>query len=55
MGQFSWHCQDTGERIIAGEKKTIYMTDDKGHVWKEECYKGYGISAARTSTSCLPK
>ena len=43
MGQFSWHCQDTGERIIAGEKKTIYMTDDKGHVWKEECYKGYGI------------
>lgn len=43
MGQFSWHCQDTGERIIAGENKTVYMTDDKGHAWKEECYKGYGV------------
>lgn len=43
MGQFSWFCQDTGERIVAGENKTVYMTDDKGHTWKEECYKGYGV------------
>lgn len=43
MGQFSWRTQDTDERIVAGEKKPIYMTDNRGNTWREDCYKGYGV------------
>lgn len=43
MGQFSWFTQDTDEQIVNGERKTIYMTDDKGHYWVEDCYEGYGV------------
>lgn len=43
MGQFSWFCQDTGERIVVGETKTVYMTDNRGNSWKEDCYEGYGV------------
>lgn len=42
MGQFSWCCQDTGERIVAGEYKTVYMTDNHGSSYEENCYEGYG-------------
>lgn len=43
MGQFSWYTQDTGHRIVNGEKYKVVMTDDKGNQYVEECYQGYGI------------
>jgi len=48
MGQFSWITQDTGEAIResygCGDPNltTAYMHDDKGNVWKESEYEGYG-------------
>ena len=48
MGQFSWITQDTKEAIRESyrcddqELTTAYMHDDKGNVWKETRYKGYG-------------
>lgn len=42
MGQFSWFTQDTNHRIINGEKHEIFMVDNKGNYWREECYEGYG-------------
>ena len=46
MGFFSWITQDTG-RSIANQYSnrkpfTVYMHDDKGNVWKEDNYEGYG-------------
>ncbi len=49
MGQFSWITQDTDEAIR--EKygcrdrrlTTAYLHDNKGNVWKEEFYEGYGV------------
>ena len=49
MGQFSWITQDTGEAIR--EKygcsdeylTTAYMHDNKGNVWEEKAYDGYGV------------
>lgn len=49
MGQFSWITQDTGEDIRESygchdEKlTTAYMHDDKGNVWEEYYYMGYGV------------
>lgn len=43
MGCFSWFCQDTGRRIVNGEERTVYMTDNKGNSYEEKCYEGYGI------------
>ena len=43
MGQFSWFTQDTHHRIIDGEEHTVYLVDDKGNKWKENCYDGYGV------------
>jgi len=47
MGFFSWIAQDT-DRSIANaysSNKTfpVYMKDNKGNVWKEEAYEGYGV------------
>lgn len=42
MGMFSWFTQDDNHRIVAGEKRTIYMTDNKGNTYREDCYEGYG-------------
>lgn len=46
MGVFSWHTNDTDEPIMnmfSGRGgQTIYMKDNKGNVWKETCYEGYG-------------
>lgn len=46
MGFFSWMTQDTGESIPSkySNRATfpVYMYDDKGNVWKEEEYEGYG-------------
>lgn len=48
MGQFSWITQDTGEAIREcygcddQELTTAYMWDNKGNVWKETKYEGYG-------------
>ena len=46
MGVFSWHTNDTDEPIMnkySGRGgKTIYMMDNKGNVWKETDYEGYG-------------
>lgn len=45
MGQFSWITQDTGESIrnnVSGYKAKAYMHDDKGNVWEEKDYEGYG-------------
>ena len=46
MGFFSWNTQDT-DRSIANQYSnrkpfTVYMHDDKGNVWKEDNYDGYG-------------
>lgn len=49
MGQFSWITQDTHEAIRESygchdiEKTTAYMHDDKGNVWDEFYYNGYGV------------
>ncbi len=43
MGQFSWFTMDTHHRIVNGEKHTIYLVDDRGNKWKEDCYEGYGV------------
>jgi hypothetical protein len=44
MGQFSWFTHDTNKQIGSEERNTItvYMHDNKGNVWKEEAYEGYG-------------
>jgi len=48
MGQFSWITQDTNEAIRESygcEVKsltTAYMHDNKGNVWEEFSYEGYG-------------
>ena len=46
MGFFSWITQDT-DRSISNQHShrytfTVYMHDDKGNVWKEDNYEGYG-------------
>lgn len=49
MGQFSWITQDTRESIRenygCSDQKltTAYMHDDKGNVWEELNYEGYGV------------
>jgi hypothetical protein len=49
MGQFSWITQDTSEAIRekygCGDTylKTAYMHDNKGNVWTEKDYEGYGV------------
>lgn len=47
MGFFSWKTQDT-KRSIANihssrDVFTVYMKDNKGNVWKEDSYDGYGV------------
>ena len=47
MGFFSWITQDTNESILncycGGEQFPVFMLDDKGNVWEETSYGGYGI------------
>jgi hypothetical protein len=51
MGQFSWITQDTFESIRnnGGESKSsmikrkAYLHDNKGNVWEELDYEGYGV------------
>lgn len=49
MGQFSWITQDTNEQIRESYgcsdryKTTAYLHDDKGNVWEENRYEGYGV------------
>lgn len=46
MGFFSFITNDTGRSIpnvySRRETFTVYMMDDKGTVWKEDSYEGYG-------------
>ncbi len=46
MGFFSWITQDTNKSIpnSFSKKKTfkVYMHDNKGNVWEEKDYEGYG-------------
>jgi len=47
MGFFSWKTNDT-KRSIANQYSsrstfTVYMRDNKGNVWVEEDYDGYGV------------
>ena len=44
-GQFSWYTQDTNQQIGSEEQNTItvYMYDNKGNVYKESNYEGYGV------------
>ena len=46
MGFFSWKAQDTGysiPNVYSGKPHyTVYMFDDKGNVWTEHYYEGYG-------------
>ena len=45
MGQFSWITQDTNESIrnnVFDERAIAYMHDNKGNVWEELNYDGYG-------------
>lgn len=47
MGQFSWITQDTFESIrnnsLDTKKKVAYLHDNKGNVWEEKDYEGYGV------------
>jgi len=46
MGQFSWITQDTRESIRnngSPYKRVAYMHDNKGNVWEEDDYAGYGV------------
>ena len=48
MGMFSWITMDTGRSIrnrhVEGYKpRTVYMRDQKGNVWTEHEYDGYGV------------
>ena len=46
MGQFSWITQDTFESIrnnLKGYKSRAFMHDNKGNVWEEKEYEGYGV------------
>jgi hypothetical protein len=47
MGFFSWITQDTKRSIPnvhCGKKTfTVYMHDDKGNIWEEKEYDGYGV------------
>jgi len=49
MGQFSWITQDTNEAIRERygcsdtSLTTAYMHDNKGNVWEEKEYDGYGV------------
>jgi len=47
MGFFSWKTQDTDESIPNKYQNimpvfTVYMRDNKGNVWEEKNYEGYG-------------
>jgi len=46
MGMFSWLTQDTCRSIAASGSRrktfTVHMVDDKGNVWTEMGYEGYG-------------
>ena len=48
MGQFSFICQDTGKAIRESygcdniKLTTAYMHDNKGNIWEEFMYNGYG-------------
>lgn len=47
MGFFSWLTQDTNESIASNysdrETFTVFMRDNKGNVWMEDNYEGYGV------------
>ena len=51
MGQFSWITQDTfqsirnngGDSASSARKRKAFLHDDKGNVWEEKNYEGYGI------------
>ncbi len=47
MGQFSWITQDTNKtiRCNSSDKKltTAFLHDNKGNVWEEKHYSGYGV------------
>lgn len=48
MGFFSWITQDTNRSICNKHQEvkptfTVYMVDDKGNIWKEWDYDGYGV------------
>lgn len=47
MGVFSWMTMDTNKSIPNNscDRKTfkVYMIDDKGNVWEESNYEGYGV------------
>jgi len=46
MGFFSWNTQDTGRSISNSYSGVptfkVHMMDDKGNVWTEQNYEGYG-------------
>lgn len=48
MGMFSWIAMDTGRSIrnrhVEGYcSQVVHMTDNKGNVWREDNYDGYGV------------
>lgn len=47
MGFFSWKTQDTNYSIpnqySPRETFTVFMHDNKGNVWEEKNYEGYGV------------
>ncbi len=45
MGQFSWITQDTDKSIsnLEGYTFKVVMRDDKGNIWTEKEYDGYGV------------
>lgn len=46
MGFFSWKTQDTrksiANRYSVKQTFNVYMIDDKGNIWEENDYNGYG-------------
>ena len=46
MGFFSWKTSDTKRSIpnahASKETFTVFLKDDKGNIWEEKAYDGYG-------------
>ena len=47
MGFFSWNTNDTDKSICnrysGRDTFTVFLKDDKGNVWREDNYEGYGL------------
>jgi len=55
MGVFSWMTADTEEQVLIGgnDDGPVYLLDNKGKVYEEACYGGYGIFGGKDAYELL--